>query len=480
MPNLKKYKKIKLVGSELDIFLTTETGVFSWFDGKKIKFNPRPFSEKIKLDEKGENLVDFHVEIVKKIDALIKEREKETEPEKLDSTSQKQLEGVLEEIVERREPFKRKPEIPRFKTDIVFDDSDFEDELFEIEHLSGIHSDFRFVTNLEEPKDVVFIKNIDSKHVKDIDLRSRILGGQDEAAQKSFMSFPHIKFRTKSERAKQKADQSNDKLVKRMSSFQKVESKVGKKKTGKINNFTKTKKELEETKRAIEEKKRELEEAEEKAKAKEEELKRREKERLEKEKERKKLEEIESKKSMEEARKKEEESKRRFIEKQKKKREEERLKKLELKKARKEAKIKEGEMRKKSRMLEKKKKLEAIRALKEEKLKRKMLEKEKKKTKKKKIIKPKKKPAKVLKEKKTEDIKQKEKTKGPKPEKHHFALGKKETAEEKTVSEDEELIKVLKIADNLLEKLSDDVIDEFVQSEDFELYEKVISKYKIK
>lgn len=46
--------------------------------------------------------------------------------------------------------------------------------------------------------------------------------------------------------------------------------------------------------------------------------------------------------------------------------------------------------------------------------------------------------------------------------------------------EDEDLIKVLQITDELLGHLPDDIIDEFTQSEDFKLYEKVMNKYKPK
>ena len=45
---------------------------------------------------------------------------------------------------------------------------------------------------------------------------------------------------------------------------------------------------------------------------------------------------------------------------------------------------------------------------------------------------------------------------------------------------DEEIKQFLKIADDLLGKLPDDVIDEFAQSKDFEIYERVINKYKDK
>jgi len=56
---------------------------------------------------------------------------------------------------------------------------------------------------------------------------------------------------------------------------------------------------------------------------------------------------------------------------------------------------------------------------------------------------------------------------------------KKENLSEKLDS-DNDLIKILKITDNLLEELPDEVIEKFVNSKDFSLYEKVIRKYQIK
>jgi hypothetical protein len=43
---------------------------------------------------------------------------------------------------------------------------------------------------------------------------------------------------------------------------------------------------------------------------------------------------------------------------------------------------------------------------------------------------------------------------------------------------DEDIKKVLLITDNLLEKLPEEVINEFIKSKDFELYERVINKIK--
>ncbi|MFH0860380.1 MAG: hypothetical protein V1921_04210 [Candidatus Altiarchaeota archaeon] len=50
---------------------------------------------------------------------------------------------------------------------------------------------------------------------------------------------------------------------------------------------------------------------------------------------------------------------------------------------------------------------------------------------------------------------------------------------ERLETEDEDVRKVLRMLDNLLEKLPDDAVKEFANSEDFRLYEKVLRKYGI-
>jgi hypothetical protein len=54
----------------------------------------------------------------------------------------------------------------------------------------------------------------------------------------------------------------------------------------------------------------------------------------------------------------------------------------------------------------------------------------------------------------------------------------KPTFQTPTKTSDTDLIKVLLLTDELLGKLPEEVIDDFVQSDDFKLYEKVLSKYK--
>ena len=60
-----------------------------------------------------------------------------------------------------------------------------------------------------------------------------------------------------------------------------------------------------------------------------------------------------------------------------------------------------------------------------------------------------------------------------------LVAGKKEIKKEDFIL-DEDIKKILLITDNLLGNLPEEIIDEFVKSEDFALYEKIINKYKIK
>jgi hypothetical protein len=91
---------------------------------------------------------------------------------------------------------------------------------------------------------------------------------------------------------------------------------------------------------------------------------------------------------------------------------------------------------------------------------------------------------KALKEKKKQALlKQKGKEKKHKTtqEKHHKKDGFFKKEKHQTSFEiDDDIKKILSITDSLLGELPEDVIDRFTQSDDFELYEKVLNKYKIK
>ena len=296
MPNLNN-KKNKLVVSELDIFLTAELGFFSSLKGKNIKFNPR-FFPLTTADKNNENLVDLHLEIVKKIDELIEKHEEELQIKEPEPLSKRQQTLSLNEVMEIREPHKRKPEMPHFKTEIesknVFGELNQEEEFFEIVIPTETHF------------------NGEGKQTNNGDFHSWLLGDQDKKSQKSFMGLGRIKVRSKNKTSNQKAN-----------------------KPKKINNLTKTKIELEKTKREIEERKKALEEAEEKEKAKEIELRKKREEKKREE----KLHKIELKKRTKEKKLKEKEAER--AEKQK----EKELKRLEQEKI-KEKQIKSKEMEK--------------------------------------------------------------------------------------------------------------------------------------
>jgi hypothetical protein len=62
---------------------------------------------------------------------------------------------------------------------------------------------------------------------------------------------------------------------------------------------------------------------------------------------------------------------------------------------------------------------------------------------------------------------------------HQYIINKEDAKKENPLL-DEDIKKVLEITDNLLGKLPEEVIDEFIKSKDYELYEKVIKRYKIK
>ena len=63
-------------------------GLMNFLKDHNIKFNPRPFSNLTPaistsqiVNVKSDSFVDFHMEIAAKVDALIAENEKESEPE---------------------------------------------------------------------------------------------------------------------------------------------------------------------------------------------------------------------------------------------------------------------------------------------------------------------------------------------------------------------------------------------------------------
>jgi len=252
-------------------------------------------------------------------------------------------------------------------------------------------------------------------------------------------------------------DKKNDSAKKNKVKPTKKEKKQTKPKISKNkkNGVKKTKKELEKTKDELIKKKKEIEEIEKKAKEKQKELKN--KEILTKKKEKKLLHE---KKEKERLKKKQQHEKEKIEKRHK--TEEEKLKKKREKELEKKKKIEEKQKIKTIKIQEKKKE-------KPEKKEQKQEKEKKVKIKKKIRIGIKRKDGekkKLFKDKEEENITEPEKTqdiKGSEP-----------------VLFDDEISQALEIIDELLGELPEEKIDEFVQSDDFKIYERVVSRYKKK
>ena len=459
---------------KLEVLLLTEMGFLSSLKRKQIRFNTKPFekpeptiTEETKTQD---NIVDFHLEISRKIDEVIRQHEEETE-------AQKQLENKQAEFVEFRKPWTKKVDMPRFKTDLepLSETIIQDEELFELETPENIT--ITPITNIgikvpfTQPK---IIENTEKKNFE-----QTVLTGIGDTSQDILTSLGRIKVR-------------------------KTSNVTPQKKTRKQNGYTVAKKDYESVQHKLEEKKKEIEEMERLAKLKEEELKRKKHEKAEKERQRK----LQLKKQAKLEKQKQAEAKKLQKQKEIQKRKKERLEQLELKKLEKQKQI---EKKKK----EKQKKLHAATELKEQKLKeRELAEKQKNKEKEKEKLefkklekqkqiearkKEKQQKLQAAKELKEQKLKEKElaKQQKQKKEKKGFFKTKEPAAKtekqvkkeiqpelkvetQKTDNFDEEVKEALDIIDELLGKLPEETIDEFVQSKDFEIYEKVVSKYKNK
>ncbi|MHA1868828.1 MAG: hypothetical protein ACTSXD_12365 [Candidatus Heimdallarchaeaceae archaeon] len=442
----------KLGEIELGLFLTNNLWLLESLKNKRVRFNPRPFKKPTrtsikKVGEEKDNLVDFHLEIVKKIDEIIEKNQRETVDIDNVVSSEKKPDSLLKSIVEIREPWVRKTEISQFTPELRFKGDTnrlegFEDELFEVEN----------------PMVLGCFENVETPLVKKENKTHNIFEEKDENLQhKTIMSLGRIKIR----RNNVKKTGKN-----RGTSVKKDKKHV----TGDNGNGLSTvKKELEKTKMELEKKKKELEEMKRKARLKEEELKKKKEER----KKREKLRKLELKKLAREEKIKNREAKKKAREKEKMRRKLEREKKLEAKKReleemKRKARLKEEELKKKKEEQRKKGKLRKL-----ELKKLGMGEKIRKKMEKGKVEK--------------ETFEKKEKLVGLFNKKRKdktvetASTVKDKSGESKKVEDfnwDEEVREALVIIDRLLEKLPDNAIDEFVQSKDFEVYERVVSKYK--
>ena len=438
---MQKDGKIKLDNCIIEAMLATEMGFLSSLKGKKIKFNLSSLSKSKNLKENNENFVDFHLDIAKQVDKVINENEK------VNNQQERQPETNIN-FVEIRKNWLKGPLSPEFKTapqgNPIFNEVNIGEDLFEIVSSPEFGSNI----NREDLYEDTLVPTVEKTNNEEC--KNMLIDEEKQGSQKWLMGLGKIKIKSK-DKPKKEIEQE----------------KTTNTKNEKRNGYTTIKKDLENTKKELELKKKEIEEIEKLAKQKEEEFKKREEEKKKQEKLRKK--ELKKQEKLEKIKQKEKikEEKRLLAEKKKKEKLEAQIQIKEEKRL-----LEEQKKKEKQRLEEQKKKekLEAEQQLKEE-IKKKESEKQVQTPEDKKdyddLIET------VAKKEIISDTKTKEKETEEQTEiKTKFT--------EKPEILDEDVRKALIIIDNLLEKLPDETIQEFVNSKDFAIYEKVVYKYKNK
>jgi len=458
------------------------------------------FSKKPTSQEKSEdNPIDVHLELINKIDNLLRMHESGTLSEESEPPQQPSINVLQAPPVELRVPLNKSVELSEVspETETILTPLEFKSDVPLTKNPA-----FRFVTTLDSSEDMFQEKDIENERVEIIDLRSFMVDdttAQTLSASTRKQTRPVSK-KTDSHKKQSKKveiidprifkkDQSEQVFVTEMKQLKENEekaklyylksSKHQKSATGKSKDHDSyIPVSFEEKMRQIQEKQKEIEqeqqlrEQKEKERRLKEEQKRIEKEQREREIEQKKLAELEAKKAELEEKEKQkkeqereklskEEQKQREKELRQKEKEEKKRRLLEAKQAKKEAKQKEREMKKALKEQKEQQLLEA-KQTKKESMQREQEAKQALKEEKKKAAEEQKQLKKIQLMKEKEQIKEEQ-----------------EEIPEMPIL-DEDIRKFITITDNLLAELPDEVIDRFANSKDFEFYERVLAKYKIK
>jgi hypothetical protein len=437
MPRLKDMKK-KFVIYEINVLLA-EMGFFSKLKKKKIKFNTNVINENQQykidnFDKTEESIVDLQFDISKDVDRILEEHEIKSEEREPESFLKTRQELPLEEIIEIRNQEIKKPEIPHFSTELnsnnYYGELDKNKELFDVEIPNNIES------------------SNENKHYLNPDYNNLNVE-ENKKPQRYFMDLNRIKFWNKSSNQNQGEQ---------------------KKSQEQLNNFSNTKISLEKTKKDIEEQERTLGYANKLENQMKDELKKK----AEQKKREEKLRKLELKKKTKEDKLRQlkaEKAKKQMI-KEEKREQKDKLRGEKLK----EKEIKKLELKRLNAEKLKQQEFDRLEKLKQKELKKLQEEKEKAEKQKQELIKQKEEELRLkkLQEESQGEIKHEEP-----PEMGKF-IQKETITKDESPYLDDDVKKLLPIIDQLLEKLPDDVVDDFAQSENFALYEKVINKYKRK
>ena len=163
---------------------------------KKMGFTLNPsVKRKVIAEQKSKrNLVDMHFDIAKKIDALIKEDEKESviEDETAEFTSEQQTGNLSEKThIESRGPIAKKIEMSTFDRDVQQKNTFNEniENLLRIDLPVAETPDFKFITALEPPKTTLKTEDSVIMPASNIDLLNRLIGTAGVTVQKKSKGF---------------------------------------------------------------------------------------------------------------------------------------------------------------------------------------------------------------------------------------------------------------------------------------------------
>ena len=284
MPPLQEDKKIRQV-NPVDLLLSATSVVLSE-----------------KLDE-IKHTIDSHVEIVKKIDTILRGREKKIILEELVSAQQPTL-FPEESFIEMRTSLSKKTEVSTFqlgkKQDTFYYKQLTMPDEFKTEFFTIHNPSFKFVSAFDTTEDVLRIKKPEERHVEIINLSS--LAEESEAVQKKIEDVSESKKDTETMQSKKvevkKTKKLGDKKCDSATTVQQTEEDTGKAKI-----YYLTRKNLDEKKQSyipvdFEDKMQKLKEKEQREleKQKDAEKQRNEKEQKERETEEEKLRKLEEKK----------------------------------------------------------------------------------------------------------------------------------------------------------------------------------------
>jgi len=415
-----------------------------------------------------ENTLDFHLDMIKKIDALIQKHDPET-PNNQPAPREAAHPMPRQTPVEIRSPMERRPEhiepeLPRIQ-EISFSNDRILPEEFKIDSSFDIRPEFKFITSLDSEESIMDIRSQHHDRIEVIDLnefatdsipsnletitiadshiqkkeqtKDNVLGA---AAQEEIKKKEQVYYNTDSKNKKNNSKQNSDPddLEKRLQALQNQIQQEQEKE-----NSQKQHEKVEQQKKEQNEKqKKELEKEEERRRKLEEKL-------------RKKLEKIEQKKhNIEEKIK---------IELEK---EQEKLLQQQLKKVKSKEKKVEEEKKEPKQEVQQEVQINSVAFTKKQLREQRRLD--------------------LLAARQAifeERLKIKKEKRLLKERKKHLELMKDEVEKytpEMPIELDTDIKKILQITDELLGELPEEVINRFMRSDEFDLYERILNKYKIR